>query len=500
MAFAMALAGVFMVNRLFTFALLGLAVLALGLSLLVRLGKADFASAATTALLSAAFAFLPFLETFTAGYELYLITALQGLVLMITGIVARKPVQSLVALAIAATALTLDFFLRVDPVTKGINSDDFVICLLIVAFSAGLGAAIMRRNERALGLAAEASARDRERLERLAAALESSRGALGMGLAVRDSAQRIGDLVGSLRSSALEAKGRVDELAASSRSIAQAQSHIARASASVGESIADQSAVVAQSSSAMEEMTASVTNIASVTDSRRESIRRLKDRTEAGAGEMASAARAVRAMEESSSSILDFVAVIRAVASRTNLLAMNAAIEAAHAGEAGRGFAVVADEIRKLSEATGQNVKLIASSAKGTVDSIKAVAETNGRAQSIFGEIDADVDGVAGALEEVARGLGEITAGTDELLAGSSRSVGIAASVREAAASADERIRAASRDIEVLGEVAQDVQARLSAIASALDELLAEAGSVGEAGKANEEGQRRLYETLARVG
>jgi methyl-accepting chemotaxis protein len=500
MALATLAASAVMVEREFSLLLLGMSALSIGLSFLVKAGAADLASAATTLLLSAAFAAMPFLGEFLSGYELYLLATMQCLVIMITGVVARKSWQSQGVMAIAITALTVDFFARVNPVTKGINFDDYVICVLVVAISATMGRVIMARNARLLAASEAEAAKDRERLEHLSAALESSKGSLSMGVAVSESAERTRELIDELRASALAAKNRVDELAMSAQAIAEAQSEIALSSGTVGENISEQIAIVTESSAAIEEMTASVGNISSATDSRRGTIVALKERTGAGAKEMANATEAVKAMEASSSSILDVVAVIRGVASRTNLLAMNAAIEAAHAGEAGKGFAVVADEIRKLSEATGQNVKLISTSIKGTIDSVRAVADTNARAREIFGLIDAEVDEVSAALEEVARGLGEITSGTDEILKGTSESVSVTNKVKEASSNVDERIRLVEKEIDVLGGVATDVEARLSAIVSGLDSILGEASAVSEAGKANEAGLRELTQALAAIG
>jgi methyl-accepting chemotaxis protein len=489
-----------MENRAIGAAVLGLSCLSAALTFLVKAGRANAASAATTLLLSVSFATLSFMEPYTDPYELYLLTALQSFVLMITGIIARGKWQPVGVMLIAVSALALDFFLRLVPAGRlAINLDDYVICNLVMVISAFIGRAIMSRNDQLLGKAEEEAKHSAESLAALEAAIGSSKGSLDLGVAVRDSAERTQGLIDELRAASLAAKERMESLSKRLEHIMDSQSAIASSSGIVHENVADQTAVVAQSSAAIEEMTASINNVSAITQARGDSIRRLKDTTRTGASEMARAAEAMRAMEASSASILDIVGVIRSVASRTNLLAMNAAIEAAHAGDAGRGFSVVADEIRKLSEATGQNVKLISASVKGTIDSVGTAAEVNRRAQEIFVQIDTEADAVAAAMEEIARGLGEIAEGSGEILGGVSESVSITAKVKDAAVAMDEKVRLSSEDLRSFDESVTDIEGSLTAIALRFDDILAEARSVSAAGRENETALRGLSATLEKL-
>jgi methyl-accepting chemotaxis protein len=491
------LGGAVIVDPQYRLILWGLSAFSFALTFLVKRGRAALCGAILAFSLSFAFGIIPLTAEFLNGYELYLIATLECLIMAITGIISNKGWQPLGVMGIGTASLVFDFFVRVNPRTHGINRDDFILCVAILAISAFVSRAILLRNQKRLAESEAEARRSKEQLARLKLAVSSSRASLDQGIRVRESADRTRELVAKMRDFTQLAQTRMDELTASAQTLQSAQEAIASSSESVKASISEQSVIVNESSAAVTEMTSSIGNISAIMESRRTSIQELKVRTEAGAGQMGAAERAVRSMEKSAETIVEVIKVIKSVAARTNLLAMNAAIEAAHAGEYGRGFAVVADEIRKLSETTAENVKLINQNVKETIASMESVANTSGSAQSIFSEIDARVSEVSDSLEDVARGIQEVAAGTEQILQGTSSSVNITGKVQEAEASVDERIKEVRRDVAGLESIAADVENQLDAMARGLDALIAETGLIHEIGASNEDGLRRLSDELA---
>jgi methyl-accepting chemotaxis protein len=163
----------------------------------------------------------------------------------------------------------------------------------------------------------------------------------------------------------------------------------------LGKNVEDQTESVARSSAAIEEMLANINNVTQTLGRNAESVQELIKVSDVGRASLQKVTQDIQEIAHESEGLLEINSVMENIASQTNLLSMNAAIEAAHAGEAGKGFAVVAGEIRKLAESASRQSKTISDVLKKIKTSIDVITGSTNTALEKFKAVDERVRAVS---------------------------------------------------------------------------------------------------------
>ena len=227
----------------------------------------------------------------------------------------------------------------------------------------------------------------------------------------------------------------------------------------------NQSANVTQSSAAIEEMVASIKSVSQNVSIRKESVGSLIETSREGETVMSETESSFKSVIDQIGSIREMTGLISGIAARTNLLAMNAAIEAAHAGDAGRGFAVVADEIRKLAESSSSNTKQISENLQLMIDSIEKTGVQVKMSGESFHEIRHEVDQVAQVMEDIHTAMDELSTGSEEILKTTSSLNDLTVSVMDSVLDVDGDKKTIDGNLErnselsgKLGQVVQEIR------------------------------------------
>jgi methyl-accepting chemotaxis protein len=162
-------------------------------------------------------------------------------------------------------------------------------------------------------------------------------------------------------------------------------------------------------------MVASITSTSEISQKRRDTVQELVIQVVKGQDSMRETISAVNDISKSVEGVSSTIKLISGIATNTNLLSMNAAIEAAHAGDAGRGFSVVANEIRRLSDDTRTNSHNISVILSNMVKGITITSTRSGETDGLISKMSENIRSFADTMEDLINTFGELSSGSSEI-------------------------------------------------------------------------------------
>ncbi|MDR1143691.1 MAG: methyl-accepting chemotaxis protein [Spirochaetaceae bacterium] len=259
-----------------------------------------------------------------------------------------------------------------------------------------------------------------------------------------------------------------------------------------------QTANVSKSSSAIEEMIANIQSVTATLTKNSENIRELLEASDVGRNGLEIVSGDIQQIARESEDLLEINEVMENIASQTDLLSMNAAIEAAHAGEAGKGFAVVADEIRKLAENSSDQSKTINAVLKKIKDSIDNITKSTGEVLTKFAAIDSGVKTVSQQAENIRNAMEEQSVGSRQILEVIGELNEITAQVKDGSSEMLEGSREVIREGENLEMVTQEITNGMNEMALGADQINAAVHEISSIGDQNRENIDILIHEVSR--
>ena len=238
----------------------------------------------------------------------------------------------------------------------------------------------------------------------------------------------------------------------------------------------------------------SIREVSNISTSKMEQAMTLVNTSKEGGAKITATVGSLTKIFNSINEINKMVSVIQSISAQTNLLAMNAAIEAAHAGEHGKGFSVVADEIRKLATASAANSSDITKNLKTITDSISEAHDFGEQTAKSFQNIQLEVENIHKSFEEITEATNQLNSESMKVSGAMELMMSESSEVSKFTAGINSNSQGVQQKLETIEQISTEVMGSISEITVGIGEIVQATNQSGEISGKIDQMSNRLEE------
>lgn len=415
-----------------------------------------------------------FIQTGISIHVGYRVFAFISVMAILNSMVSLKPSQIMVFYGICQVMMFVAAFTVNIEVFKT-NRADVIEVLIITAMGFLCGSLALyyttKWNDRIVHNSEKEHDEVQKSLQKITDVLSKTKESLNIGEELNDAAGCAGESVAKINGFYGILIKEIEALTAQTANVKGASEKVNIQAGKIDEGISFQNNSLDETSSAITQISSNLSNINTIAEKRRQGMENVANIIKNQSQLTEKLVAEVENLKESSKRIENFVKTVDSIAGQTNLLAMNASIEAAHAGAMGKGFGVIAQEIRKLSEETTKNADKIAETLKensvlvqNTINQVSDFANTNEtNSEEIYSAVN--------AMEEILRGISEMDNATRDVMLSLQNVLGTANENGRMISDVVTQISAQNESIMNITNSTDSVRDRVNQVKETLDEI-----------------------------
>jgi methyl-accepting chemotaxis protein len=463
-----------------------------GLSLtnvkLILSGKFKICSNISVSLFLAAAFGIYAIQNNTRVTDLYIFSTYMLGVIAVAPILSYRRSQMIVILGLGLIGQTLFYVILIPGLSasgEGLMLPTFAISMIFLLMASYFAYMVFGMQLRAIEGIKREKAETLKSLEKLSSVLQSTKSTFNLGETLLSESEKASVTSSGIFEGIQNLESLIISLGQSSQKGRNSNREIVIAKDKVKDKISKQAQSITKSLDTTRMISDNVNKISTSSQDKQKTLVSLKESSSEAMAKLNRAIESLNLLAKSSQEIVEVVNIITTIASRTNLLAMNAAIEAAHAGESGKGFAVVADEIRKLAEETNKNSLKIKENIKNNNSHFKNSNDASNQLLGQFNNINRDVTNVEQSYKDILDSMFEISAGFDRI-ADSVEDIGESGHVVEKAISEmEEQISHGEKSINSIYTISQSIDDHVKHISDLGASIVSQSKNLQNIGEEN---------------